>query len=288
MAVARATPPKRSELSVDPPSADASESVIAMARLDQRLMAKVVCVTLEQPYLDDAAKTVILTWGYGDATPATRGGHEDFVLPNTSLLAEQDPNFIQPRWDAGKPIHYHLRWTEGPLGHCACGQDPETIVGTTSYMPAPVAKSYWGDWDVAAYALRQRPGMVLDQVYTLAYHRDRVADQWGGYTWDFPAGSPGVRRSELRRFEAPNVPHVSIQRVDSMSRLMPNTKVRPWEIFQWERQLHNGPRAYHAGNAPQAASDVISVTESQFEAMIEKAVNAKLAAMAMNKRSAQT
>ncbi len=247
-------------------------------------MSKVACVTLERPYLDDPAQTVVLTWGYGDAIPLKSGG--DFIVPDTSLLPDQDRAFAQARWEAGKPIHYHLRFTEGPLGRCDCGGDPETTVGPVCYMPVPVAKAYFGDWDVVAYGLRQRPGMVLDEIYTMTYHRDRVAEQmWGGYGWDFPAGSPGVRANELRRFDLPKIPHVTVQRVDSMNRLMPNTKVRPWDIFKWESLLHKGERAYHGGTAPRTDPSLITVSEAQFEAMIEKAVNAKLAHMAVSKRS---
>ena len=273
---------RKEDIPSEMPGPDASDSVAAWARAEQRMMSKTVAVTLEKPYLDDPDKTVILVWGRGEPQLRRQGGaQEDGVgIPATSRLGEMDPTNWRPaRWEPGRWNHYHLRWNEGPLGKCKCGMDPTTQVGRVCYMPMPVAKVWFGDWDVVSYALSQDEGQVVDQAYTRTYHRDRVANEmWGGYGYDFPAGNAGIRRGELRKFDPPAVPHVSIVRIDTMNRRLPNTEVRPWEIFRWEEELFRGPRAFHAGS-PRAADPILQVTESQLNAAIEAAVNAKVAAL---------
>ncbi len=279
----------KAELPVDPqfeiPTADAAEQLLAQNQLDQALMSRTVVVTLEKPYLGDPKATVVLAWGREPATPSGNFGKMPDVVPNRSLLPDQDPGFVQPQWIPGRWRHYHLRFEEGPLGSCKCEQNPDTIVGQTCYMPSPVAKAYFGDWNVIEYALRAQEGRTQEPEQTLTWHRDRVANEmWGGYGYDFPAGVPGVKRGELRKFDPPAVPHVVIQRIDTMNRRIPNSEVRPWDIFRWQDQLHTGPRAYHGGNGPKAQG-VVAVTEGELSAMVEQLVNARLAQMTIQQQS---
>ena len=275
----------KATLPIEPMGPDASDSIVAMHRLEMGLMEKVVAVTLEEPYMGDPERTIALTWGRGEARPVSSGGVQDYTVASDRLPG-QDPSYIPPRWEAGKWKHYHLRFQEGPLGKCSCDMPRDTMIGPVCYMPAPVAKVWFGDWDVVSYELQQRPGQVPEPEYTRTWHRERVAwEMWGGYGMDFPAGSAGVKRGELRRFDPPSVPHVSIVRIDSRNQRLPNTEVRPWEIFQWQDQCAKVARAYHAGR-PNEQAAVMQVTEAQLQAFIENAVNAKLASMHMKGKGA--
>lgn len=272
----------RSSLSSEPAGPDASDSIVAQFTLHNALLQKTVVVTLEKPYLDDPNKTVVLVYGREEATPR---GEDRYREPGgtppvlaTDRLESQGQEFAAPRWEPGKWKHYHLRWTEGPLGKCDCGMPEDTPVGRSCFMPSPVAKLWFGDYEVPIYEMRKREGQVVDQIYTRTWHRERTANEmWGGYEYDFPVGSPGVNRSELRRFVAPAVPHVVIQRVDSMMRRIPNSDVRPWDLFRWQDQLFKGDRQYHNGNRP-GGSAVVTVTEADFNARVASAVAAALAA----------
>jgi hypothetical protein len=262
----------RDQITVDPsfeiPTGEAAEQLMAQNRLERDLMSKMVLITLEKPYEFERGR-VTLVWDRDDATPVGNAGNEQYAVSATSKLPFQDPNFVQPRWRPGNWRHYHLQFEEGPLGNCRCGQPADTVVGPTEYVPMPIAKAYFGDWDVVNYAQFQHEGRTLDQEFTLGWHRDRVANEmWGGYGWDFPAGVPGVRRGELRKFDPPRVPRVSIVRIDSRGQRMPNSTVRPWEIFKWEEQLQTGPRQYHNGNNPARA--LLAVGQDDFEAMVER------------------
>lgn len=272
------------DIPFEPAGPDAQESIVAQFTLHNKLLSKTVVVTLEKPYLGDPNKTVVLVYGRDEATPV---GPDRYREPGgtppvlaSDRLESQDQAFQTPRWEPGKWKHYHLRFKEGVLGQCDCGMPEDTPVGPSCFMPAPVAKLWFGDYDVPLYEMRVREGQVVDQIWTRTWHRERVANEmWGGYEWDFPVGSPGVNRLELRRFVAPPVPHVVIQRVDSMMRRLPNTDVRPWDLFRWQDQLHKGERQYHNGNRP-GGKALLTVTEDEFNSRIAAAVAAALAAQA--------
>jgi hypothetical protein len=267
-----------------------SESIRTQLMLQQKLMTKQVYVALEEPYLGDPQRTVVLVYGREEATPVGDDRYQDDGAGSpptvaTERLFTQGAEFAAPRWEPGKWVHYHLRWEEGPLGKCECGQDPETIVGRACIMPAPVARHWFGDWDVVSYELRTRPGQMVEDWLKRSWHRDRVANEcWGGYEWDFPPGVPvfdakgAVNYRAMRRFGPPAVPHVVIHRLDSMMRKLPNTEARPWEIFDWVGACDKGPRVYFTGQSAPAKPGVMQVTEAEFKEQIALAVAAALAA----------
>jgi hypothetical protein len=269
-----------------------SESISTQMGLTQRLMSKYVTVTLDKPYLGDPKKTVVLTYGYGEATPVGADGYRDEGV-GTNPVPASDRLFTQgqgaaPRWVPGKPTHWHLRYEEGPLGECACGEDPETIVTREAVMPGPVARHWFGDWDVVAYELKAQPGQRLEDWLKRTWHRDRVAaENWGGYEMDFPPGVPvydakgAVNVRALRKFGPPNVPHVTIHRLDTMMRKIPNTSATVWDIFKWDDACEKGPRMHFFANHLETGK--LSVTSDELQKMIAQGVAAALAAQQATK-----
>lgn len=269
----------------------ANDTVVRQANLGHQLMSKYVSVTLSKPYKGDPQATVVLTYGREDATPIGPDTYSDMgdgtnPVPASERLFSQGAG-AAPRWKPGNWIHYHLRFAKGPLGKCACGQDPETEIGPECVMPGPVARHYFGDWDVVSYEVRAAAtGVTLDSWLTRPWHRDRVAtEHWGGYEMDFPAslqqiydrnGALNVRA--LRRYGVPEIPDVTVTRLDTMMRRLPNTAARIWDVFKWEDQLEKSPRMnfFNAKNQPAAGPDL--------QALIASAVAAALAA----ERAAQT
>ena len=266
-----------------------AESVRTQQMLQAKLMSKNVVVELEEPYLGDPHATVVLVYGREDASPIGPDGYRDEGAGTPPVLASDrlpsQGTGAAPRWEPGQWVHYHLRYEQGPLGKCSCGQDPETIVERTCVMPAPVAKFWFGDWDVVSYELQTRPGQALEDWLKRSWHRDRVAiENWGGWEMDFPPGVPiydnrgAVNFRAMRKFGPPLVPHVVINRLDTMMRKLPNTAARPWEIFDWLGLCEKGPRMYFAGQNAPTKPGVMQVTESEFKDQIAQAVAAALAA----------
>lgn len=260
----------------------AGESIATQMGLTQRLMSKYVTVTLDKPYMDDPQKTVILTYGFGEATPIGPDSYRDEGA-GSNPIPVSDRLFTQgqgaaPRWEAGKPQHWHLRYEEGPLGACSCGMDPETPVTREAVMPGPVARHWFGDWDVVAYELKTQPGQRLEDWLKRTWHRDRVAaENWGGYEMDFPVGVPvydqrgAINVRALRRYAPPPVPHVTIHRLDTMMRKLPNTAATVWDIFKWQDACEKTPRMHFFDNKQENASE-------ELQKMIAQAVAAALAA----------
>lgn len=262
----------------------ANDTVVRMANLGHQLMSKYVMVSLGKAYKGDPNAIIALTWGREEATPVGADTYRDdggeSPVPASDRLFSQGAG-AAPRWNPGNWVHYHLRFEEGPLGKCACGADPETRVGPDCVMPGPVARHYFGDWDVAAYELRAAAtGVTLDSWLTRPWHRDRVASEhWGGYEMDFPAslqqiydrnGALNVRA--LRKYGAPEIPDVTVTRLDTMMRRLPNTAARVWDVFKWDEMLEKAPRMnfFNAKNQPAAGPDL--------QALIASAVAAALAA----------
>lgn len=272
-----------------------SETIVKMNSITTQVMSKLVHIALEKPYLGDPQATVTLTYGYAEATAIGQDTfRDDGVGSNPVPASERLSQMGQgaaPRFVRGKPIHWHLRFEKGPLGNCACGQDPETEVGPETVMPGPVARYYFGDWDVLAYEAKAAlSSQQLEPWLTRVYHRDRVgAEHWGGYEMDFPAGVSSIydqrgaiNTRALRRFAPPNVPHVAITRLDTMMRKLPNTAARPWEIFKWEDSCEKGARMHFFENKP-AANGMVSVTPDDLQKLIAQGVQAFMAAQSANK-----
>jgi hypothetical protein len=262
----------------------ANDTVVKQANLGHLLMSKYVMVSLGKAYKGDPQATVVLTWGREDATPVGPDTYQDAggdaPVQTSERLFSQGAG-AAPRWKPGAWIHYHLRAEKGPLGKCSCGADPETEVGPEAVMPGPVARHYFGDWDVVNYELQAASrGLTLDAWMTRPWHRDRVANEhWGGYELDFPAslqqiydrnGALNVRA--LRKYGPPEIPDVTVTRLDTMMRRLPNTAARIWDIFKWEDQLEKSPRMnfFNAKNQPAGGPDL--------EKLIASAVAAALAA----------
>lgn len=263
----------------------ANDTVVRQANLGHQLMSKYVTVTLGKAYKGDPNEMVVLTYGREEATPVGADTYRDDGI-GSDPVQTSERLFSQgagaaPRWKPGAWVHYHLRLEKGPLGKCSCGQDPETEVGPECVMPGPVARHYFGDWDVVAYELRAASmGVTLDSWLTRPWHRDRVAaEHWGGYEMDFPAslqqiydrnGALNVRA--LRKYGAPEIPDVTITRLDTMMRRLPNTAARIWDIFKWDEILEKSPRMnfFNAKNQPANGPDL--------QQMIANAVASALAA----------
>ena len=262
----------------------ANDTVVRMANLRHQLMSKMVHVTLNKPYQGDPHATVVLTYGREEATPVGPDTYRDdggeSPVPASDRLFSQGAG-AAPRWVPGKWIHYHLRYEKGPLGKCACGQDPDTEVGPEAVMPGPVARHWFGDWDVLAYEMKAASmGATLDYWLTRPWHRDRVAtENWGGYEKDFPAGiqqiydrNGAINVRALRNFAPPPIPDVTITRLDTMMRRIPNTAARVWDIFRWDEMCEKGPRMHFFDAAVQPTSG------PNIEQIVATAVAAALAA----------
>jgi hypothetical protein len=271
-------------------TSDSQEQLSSQNEQLSDMMSKTVLVTLDEAYLGDPEKTVVLTWGRDRATATGPQGNmskEYVTFTGSGILSNDGEAFMQPRWVPGKWRHYHLRMNEGPLGKCSCGMDPDTKVGPTCYMPQPVAIAWFGDWNVLQYELSHNEGQTTHEHLTRKYHADRVAtDMWGGYVHDLPIGLPAhdargaLNYRAFQKFECPPIPHVSIVRMDSMHRRLPNTMVKPWEIFKWEDQLSTLERSYLSEAKPRdAAANFMQVTEGQFADAVAKAVEAQMAKM---------
>jgi hypothetical protein len=263
----------------------ANDTVVRQANLGHQLMSKYVTVTLNAPYKGDPQATVVLTYGREEATPVGSDTYRDEGI-GTEPVQTSERLFSQgagaaPRWVPGKWVHYHLRYEKGPLGKCACGQDPETEVGPECVMPGPVARHWFGDWDVVAYELQAASrGLTLDNWLTRPWHRDRVAaENWGGYEKDFPAGIQqiydrfgAINVRALRNFAPPPIPDVTVTRLDTMMRRLPNTAARVWEIFKWDDVCEKGPRMHFFDANPKVAQG------PDIQQIVAQAVAAALAA----------
>jgi hypothetical protein len=228
---------------------------VKQANLGHQLMSKYVMVTLNKAHKGDPNEMIVLTYGREDATQVGPDTYRDDGV-GSNPVQTSEALFSQgagqaPRWKPGNWIHYHLRAEKGPLGVCECGMDPETEVGPDCVMPGPVARHYFGDWDVPMYEMKAASqGLTLNTWLTRPWHRDRVAtEHWGGYEMDFPAslqqiydrnGALNVRA--LRKYGLPEIPDVTVTRLDTMMRRLPNTAARVWDIFKWEDQLEKSPR----------------------------------------------
>ncbi|MGA7808937.1 hypothetical protein [Bradyrhizobium sp.] len=262
----------------------ANDTVVRMANLGHQLMSKMVHVTLNKPWKGDPQETVVLTYGREEATPVGPDTYRDdggeSPVPASDRLFTQGAG-AAPRWVPGKWVHYHLRFEKGPLGACACGQDPETEVGPEAVMPSPVARHWFGDWDVSAYELKAASmGITLEPWLTRPWHRDRVAtENWGGYEKDFPAGiqqiydrNGAINVRALRNFAPPQIPDVTVTRLDTMMRRLPNTAARVWDIFKWDDMCEKGPRMHFFNAKIQPA------TGPDIQQIVANAVAAALAA----------
>jgi hypothetical protein len=262
----------------------ANDTVVKQANLGHKLMSKYVTVTLEKPYQGDPQATVILTYGREDATPVGQDTYRDdggeAPVPASERLFSQGAG-AAPRWVPGKWIHYHLRFEKGPLGKCVCGQPEDTEVGPECVMPGPVARHWFGDWDVVAYELKAASqGLTLESWLTRPWHRDRVAtENWGGYEMDFPAGVQqiydrfgAINVRALRKFAPPEIPDVTVTRLDTMMRRLPNTAARIWDIFKWDEVCEKGARMHFFNAKIQPASG------PNIEQIVANAVAAALAA----------
>jgi hypothetical protein len=269
----------------------ANDTVVKQANLGHQLMSKYVTVTLDKPWQNDPKATVVLTYGREDATPVGQDTYRDEgvgsePVPASERLFTQGAG-AAPRWKAGPWIHYHLRFEEGPLGKCSCGQDPETIVTRECVMPGPVARHWFGDWDVPSYELRAATmGITLENWLTRPWHRDRVAtENWGGYEKDFPAGIQqiydrfgAINVRALRNFAPPAIPDVTITRLDTMMRRLPNTSARIWDIFKWDEMCEKGPRMHFFDSNNQPTGGSMQVTAEQLQQMIAQGIAAHEAA----------
>jgi hypothetical protein len=232
----------------------AFDTVSKQANLSHTLMSKMVMVTLNKAWKGDPQETVVLVWGREEATATGQDTYRDDGGDPPVMASErlfQVGAGAAPRWKPGAWIHYHLRMEKGPLGKCSCGAPEDTEVGPDCVMPGPVARYWFGDWDVASYELRAAAtGVTLEPWLTRPWHRDRVASEsWNGYELDFPAslqqiydrnGALNVRA--LRKYGLPEIPDVTVTRLDTMMRRLPNTAARIWDIFKWEDQLEKSPR----------------------------------------------
>ena len=72
--------------------------------------------------------------------------------------------------------------------------------------------------------------------------------------------------------ELPEIPDVTVTRLDTMMRRLPNTAARVWDIFKWEDQLEKSPRMNFFNNKNQPAGG------PDLQALIASAVAAALAA----------
>lgn len=274
----------------------AFDTVAKQGELGFKLMSKMVHVTLDKPYKGDPQATVVLTYGREDATPVGADTYQDSggdaPVQTSERLFSQGAG-ATPRWKPGPWVHYHLRFEAGPLGKCSCGQDPETIVGPECVMPGPVARHWFGDWDVVAYELRAASqGVTLDSWLTRPWHRDRVASEnWGNYEKDFPAGvqqiydrNGAINVRALRNFAPPPIPHVTITRLDTMMRRLPNTSASIWDIFKWDDMCEKGPRMHFFDANIQPAAGTMQVTPDQLQQMIAQAVAAHSAAADVAKK----
>lgn len=267
----------------------AFNTVALQGEINHQLMSKMVHVTLNKPYKNDPQATIVLTYGFDEATPVGPDTYRDDgvgsnPVPVSERLMSQGMG-VAPRWVKGKPKHWHLRFEKGPLGKCSCGDDPETEVGPEAVMPGPVARHWFGDWDVPAYEMRAASmGVTLDSWLTRPWHRDRVASEnWGGYEMDFPPGVPvydqrgAINYKALRKYGPPEVPHVTITRLDTMMRRLPNTAANVWDIFQWDKACESGARMHFFSNKLDTPGTMV-VTQDEIQKMIAMGVQAALAA----------
>jgi hypothetical protein len=268
----------------------AFDTVSKQANLSHTLMSKMVNVTLNAPYKGDPQATIMLVWGREEATPVGQDTYRDDGGDAPVMASErlfQVGSGAAPRWKPGAWQHFHLRYEKGPLGKCSCGMPEDTEVGPECVMPGPVARHWFGDWDVVQYELHAASrGVSLDNWMTRPWHRDRVAtENWGGYEKDFPAGiqqiydrNGAINVRALRNFAPPPIPDVTVTRLDTMMRRLPNTAARIWEIFKWDDMCEKGPRMHFFTTNLQPAAGTMSVTPDQLQLMIAQAVAAHAAA----------
>ena len=81
----------------------------------------------------------------------------------------------------GRPVHYHMSLPDQTV-RCPrilrC-DDAELQIEATTVMPVPVAKMYFGNWDV--FERVYDPTEQVDTRMTAPFETKRVAHVWGGW-----------------------------------------------------------------------------------------------------------
>lgn len=198
-------------------------------------MSKWVRVTLLEPYTDWRTGSSIVTMRYG-STPAKVVGEDVDGEDNEVIdLTRKQRNIIP-----GRPIHYHMAWEDTPdmrcMGDHGCQDEPFDI-GRVITMPLPAAENWFGRW--LKFNKVFAPGDMGDPYDSIQHQRKLVAARWGDYKlrqFDSRIDAPKSWR-KLEKIGAPAVPNVEIVRLDTQFRTIPNSTFRPWETYEFSKDV---------------------------------------------------
>lgn len=231
-------------------------------------MQKMVRVTMLEPYDHNESGTVTMRYG---STPATVVGQSNSDSDDEVIDMTQRPRKIIP----GRPQHYHMHF-EGIKGMKCQGpngcQDEPFDIDKTIIMPLPAAMIYFGSW--LKFNKVWGPGEQPDTYDTIQHQEKLVAACWGGYQKRIRSQAnyvPNDWRS-LESVGAPAVPKVSIVRLDTQLRKIPNSEFIPWETYDFMSKVVPDRWSENPNDR------IMQVTEAGFQEAVAAAVAKALAA----------
>ena len=180
------------------------------------------------------------------------------------------------RITAGRPVHYHMSFEPRTMT-CLCQDDPFEI-NDTIVMPLPGAMIWFGHW--LNFGKKPKAGGTPDTAASMAWQKKLVALQWGGYQvrpFDARYDAPKSWR-KLENIGIPPVPNVEIVRLDSQLRKLPNSEFRPWEVYDFHKDVV--PDRW----SEQPGERVMSFTEADLKAFIAEQVAAATSGVAVKNK----
>jgi hypothetical protein len=220
-------------------------------------MTKYVRVTLLEPYGPDGILTVAFGYSepqvYENPKSQDSDGGWDIKAP--------------PRIVPGRPIHYHASVPD-QVTKCPCIQRcdyDDLMIESVVNMPMPVAKIWFGNWDV--FDTVYDPRNPVETRMTAPFEAKRVAHMWGGWKTRRRRGADDSYKT-LTRVAPPAVPKVSIERLDTQFRRIPNSTFEPWKRFDFMENVF--PDEADAQEAPRPS--IVPVTVDQMNALVQAAV----------------
>ncbi len=246
------------------------ESITRQLRQYQEEYQKMARVTLLETYAHNSG---VVTMRHGSTAARYPGqsvdGEDDEVIDLTRAVRKPIP---------GRPIHYHLSFEGVKEMRCACQDEPFDI-DKTIIVPLPTANLWFGNWQKFSkiYGAGENP----DTEDTMAFQKRRVGNQWGGYA-KRRRSPQNYTPNDWRTLESiaiPPVPNVSIVRLDTQLKKIPNSEFIPWEVYKFHDDIV--PDRW----TENPSDKIMQVTESQFEALVAAAVAKQMAGSPLTRKA---
>jgi hypothetical protein len=197
-----------------------------------------VLVTLDKPWSGSKDGRYRLKMG---SEPCEHLDNSEYAYASAAAMMGDNP--IKPtRVKPGKPIYIYFDST-----------DPEKA---SALVPEDTAKLYFGDWDCVEASEDGTPmkrittdqGRFVVPAAIRGEEKERVANVFGGYMFENERGKKLDQITHVP-IGPPNVPHVTIKKVDTLGRPILDWIYRPHEFFKWDEDFP-GCKPYGQKNPP--------------------------------------